>query len=284
MALITPKIDHIHTGIYYNEEDDPLSAHMFALDGEKWKKLRKKFAPTFSLAKMKFVFPTMAAMGERFRDHLLKMVQHCEELEFKELCARFTTDINGTCAFGVECNSLNDPNTEFRQYGQQIFGKPRHGPMVSAFLQGYKEIGRKLRFKVMLDDVSTFFMTVVRETVEYREANNIRQNDFMDILINMKIQEKNTHEKPITMDEIATHAFGFFFAAFETSSTALTFCLYELALNQQVQSNARQIIRTALQKYDGQFSYEMMMDMSYIDQILQGKKFVVCDFADENTN
>lgn len=50
----------------------------------------------------------------------------------------------------------------------------------------------------------------------------------------------------------------------------MTFALYELALNEEIQKKARDEIEIVLAKHDGQFSYEAMMDMHYITQILNG--------------
>lgn len=258
--------------VYYNEVDDPISASLFSIDGEKWKKLRAKLSPTFSSGRMKFMFPTIVEVGYRFRDCLLEMVQQNEQLDIKDLCARFTTDVIGTCAFGIECNSLRDPNAEFRQYGRKIAKEPRHSPFVQLFLNGFRDFGQKLHVKAIRDDISSFFMNVVRDTVEYRERNNVSRSDFMDLLI--KLKESPDKDKAITFNEIAAQSFIFFFAAFDTSSSALTFCLYELSLNLEIQAKARQVIQEAYQKHNQQFTYEMMMDMPYIDRILEGSYMI----------
>lgn len=255
--------------LYYNEKDDPLSAHMFSVEGEKWRKLRSKLTPTFTSGKMKFMFPTIVGVGERFSNCLMEISQHNDQVEIKEVLARFTTDVIGTCAFGIECNSLSDPNSEFRRYGHLAFVS-RNGAVIGACVNAYKNLARKLGMKLFHDDVTSFFMKAVHDTVEYREKNNINRNDFMDILIKLKNQETKDKEKLITMNELAAQAFLFFLAGFETSSSALTFCTYELALNPDIQSKARQIINAAFKKH-GEFTYEMMMDMPYIDYLLQGK-------------
>lgn len=207
--------------MYYNAEDDPLSANLFSLDGDEWKKLRVKLTPTFTSGKMKFMFKTLVDIGERFCDCLSELTEDHDELEMKELCARFTTDVIGTCAFGIDCNSLNDPNAEFRHYGRKIFGEPRHSVLVETLKREFKRLARKMHVKSIRDDISEFILKVVQDTVEYRERNNINRNDFMDLLIKLKNQKTTDKDKLITMQELAAQAFIFFLGGFETSSTTV---------------------------------------------------------------
>lgn len=41
--------------------------------------------------------------------------------EAKDFAARYTTDVIATCAYGVNANSLNDPISDFRRNGREIF-------------------------------------------------------------------------------------------------------------------------------------------------------------------
>lgn len=121
--------------------------------------------------------------------------------------------------------------------------------------------------KTVRDDVSAFFLKAVNDTVDHREKNNIQRNDFMDILIDLKNQKENK----LTVNEIAAQAFIFFLAGFETSATTLTYALYELALNKEIQDRARHEIRAVLKKHNGQFTYDAMMEMTFVEQIISGE-------------
>lgn len=258
-------------GVYYNEKDDPLSAHLFALKEKPWKQLRSKLTPTFTSGKMKFMFPTIIEVGNRFTDTLVNILKTSDEsVEIKDLLVRFTTDVIGTCAFGIECNSLHDPNSQFHHMGQKHFRSQRNSSLVGFFTQIYDEFARFIGVKQLHDDVSDFFMKIVLDTIRYRETNNVSRNDFMDILLKLKNQDDG--RGTLSVNEIAAQAFVFFIAGFETSSTTMNFTLYELAINQNIQDKLRSEINDAIKRHDGKLTYEAMMDIPYLDQVINGMK------------
>lgn len=266
-------------GVYYNERDDPLSAHLFSVDGARWKALRSKLTPTFTSGRMKFMFPTIVSVANEFRDCLRASIREDGNksasgiLEMKELLARFTTDVIGTCAFGIDCNSLRDPNAQFRRMGKKVFGVPRNSGLKSFFMITFKELARRMHMKSHHDDVTEFFMGIVRETIAVRESAGTRRNDFMDLLIEIKNNGSldGTAVGRITLEEIAAQAFVFFLAGFETSSTTLSYALYELALNVEIQQKARLEVETVLRKHGGELTYEAMLEMHYVDNIINGE-------------
>lgn len=258
----------VDRGEYTNEKRDPLMAHLVHLESNRWRDMRSKLSPTFTSGKMKYMFPTIVSVSERLVDCLREMVATDNEVEVRDLMARFTTDVIGSAAFGIECNSLNDPNTIFRQMGKKIFDTPKLSLFERTIVTLFMPLARLLNISMHHKDVTDFFLTLVRDTVDYREKNNINRNDFMDLLI--KLKNKEDPAERLQFIEIAPQAFSFFAAGFETSSTLMTFILYELAQqkNQHIQVKAREEVTRVLEKYNGELTYESLNDMVYIDQII----------------
>jgi len=106
-------------GGFSNPRDDPLTGHLFSLEGDEWRSMRHKLSPVFTSGKMKLMTEVIVEVGQRLGDAMDKAVKEAKvddgNVEIKDLCARFTTDVIGSCAFGLECHSLQDPNAEFRR-------------------------------------------------------------------------------------------------------------------------------------------------------------------------
>ncbi|XP_049535741.1 probable cytochrome P450 6a14 [Anopheles darlingi] len=266
---------HDH-GVFVNEKDDPLSAHLFALEGTPWRLLRQKLTPTFTTGRMKQMFGTIWEVGQHLEKFMLQNYRQ-SEVEMKDILGRFTTDVIGTCAFGIECNTLDNPDSDFRKYGNKSF---ELNPMImfKFFLaSGYPKLIRALKMKITFDDVERFFLGIVRETVEYREQNNVKRNDFMNLLLQIKNKGKldendneivGKGEVGMTNEELAAQVFVFFIAGFETSSTTQSFCLYELAKNPDIQERLREEINRAIDENGGQVNYDVVMGIQYLDQVI----------------
>lgn len=78
-------------------------------------------------------------------------------------------------------------------------------------------------------------------------------------------------QKTLTVNEIAAQTFVFFAAGFETSSTTLTFCMYELARNQDIQDQVLNEIDSVLERHGGKITYESISKMKYLDACIDGK-------------
>jgi len=59
-------------------------------------------------------------------------------------------------------------------------------------------------------------------------------------------------------------------AGFETSSSTMSYCLYELAQNQGIQDRLRSEIQTVLEEHEGQLTYESVKAMRYLNQVISG--------------
>lgn len=77
--------------------------------------------------------------------------------------------------------------------------------------------------------------------------------------------------------DIAAQALIFFFAGFDSVTSAMAFVAYELAVNPEIQKKLRVEIEETNSECDGKLTYEALMRMKYMDMVVSGKKFTRVD-------
>nr|ARN17937.1 cytochrome P450-14 [Cephus cinctus] len=256
-------------GIHYNTKVDPLSENLFMLKETKWRPLRRKLTPVFTSGKLKQMFYLLLECGDVFEKYLDHLSEKNEPIECRDITAKFTTEVIGTCAFGLKTDAIADDNSEFRKMGIRVFSTSFMKTLQFILRQSmpwlYNILGKCMADWVVID----FFTKSIKDTIEHRKQNNIVRHDFIDLLIDMKEHSDNMSDVDVTDNLIAAQAFIFFVAGFETSSTTMSNALYELALNQDIQDKLRQEIKEEIMKNNGELTYEAVKDMKYLHMVFQ---------------
>lgn len=74
---------------------------------------------------------------------------------------------------------------------------------------------------------------------------------------------------------IAAQSFVFLTAGSESISSTASFVLYSLAQNPKIQEKAHNEIDSVLSNYNNEWSYQAVKEMTYLEQIVQGKNLKI---------
>ncbi|KAG5863635.1 hypothetical protein JTB14_017880 [Gonioctena quinquepunctata] len=263
-------------GTYLNERTDPLSAHLVNFEGAKWKRIRNKLSPTFTSGKIKMMFQTMLNCTNILEENLEKS-DKMNPVDIKDIMARFTTDMIGSCAFGLEINSMRDKDSDFVKYGKRVFDMSLFDAMkqLAGLFIPHSILGL-FNYSMFNRESINFFHDIVKDIVEYREKNNFHRKDFLQLMIELKdrrtvdesADERDTESEGLSMNEIAAQSFIFFLGGYETASTTISFASYELAMSPDIQKKVRNEIHEVLRKYNNEITYEGVMEMHYLEKVI----------------
>lgn len=131
--------------------------------------------------------------------------------------------------------------------------------------------------------VQDFMTSVAKENLELREGNNVIRKDFFQLLMQLRnkgsITQNDDDEwktefecvkndgsgKFLSLNEMTAQSFIFFAGGFETTSTTMSFCLYELAKATEIQKKIHDEIDQVLAKFNGELSYDSVSEMKYLE-------------------
>uniref|UniRef100_A0A2A4J3L1 unspecific monooxygenase n=1 Tax=Heliothis virescens TaxID=7102 RepID=A0A2A4J3L1_HELVI len=229
---------------------------------------------------MKNMFHLIEKCSRVFEKALDKEIQKCDDIEVRVLMAGFTMDCIGSCAFGVDTNVMEKKeNNIFRKMADDLFD-------VQSF-RAFKGVARGiwpalfygLGFRAFPGQIENFFNNFMKGIFKGRQYTPAKRNDFVDLLLKLTNNKTMTGDSLVNMksdadkkvvlevdDELLVAQCVLFFAAgFETSSTAVSYTLYELAKNPEAQERALEEVDDYLRRHDNTLKYECVADTPYLE-------------------
>ncbi|CAK1553417.1 unnamed protein product [Leptosia nina] len=278
-SILNVEFSHFYLrGMGRDPEKEPLLSNLFHIDGDKWKFLRQRLTPVFTTAKLRAMFPLIIKCAEKLQVAGEHITSKGGDFDCRDFMARFSTDFIGACGFGIEMNSINDEHSAFRELGRKSLSFPLRHIILLGIWELFPEVRNSIR--VSSTEVEKAVSDLVESIFRQRNYKPCGRNDFVDFLLELaqkgkmeseSIENSDSEGNPIrvefelkTMDLIA-QVFVFFVAGFETSSSATSFTLHQLAFNPDIQTEIQNEIDQVLAKYDNKLCYDAISELSHLE-------------------
>ncbi|VVC31925.1 Hypothetical protein CINCED_3A000677 [Cinara cedri] len=262
-------------GLEFDPSINLLARSLFFANGQKWKVMRQKLSPGFTSGKLKCTNDQIKECSDQliqFVDE--KLSKQSDGFDVKEIFGKFTTDVIGTCAFGLKLDTITDSDSNFRKYLNEIFGNNFKQTCIMMLGMVFPKVVKFFKLRSFPLEASNFFYSVFTDVIDYRTKNSVVRNDLAQTLMEARKElvlngDNATGDEKFTDLDIISNAILLFTAGAETVSVTAAFCLYELALNRDIQNKLRDEINSKNEKYGGQFTNEFLMDLHYADMVLE---------------
>lgn len=272
-------------GVEFSKEG--LGKNLFHADGDTWRVLRNRFSPIFTNQKLKNMIYLINDRGDRFIDYVQEITAKTPEQHIYSLVRKYTISTISACAFGLDIDTFQEEMEDFNKLDRLIFSV-NYGFEFDLLFPG---ILKKLNLSLFPSFVTVFFKDLVKKVIVERNGKPTNRRDFMDLILEMRnkqelklikrFDEEKDMSLEITDSIIEAQAFLFYAAGYETSASTLTFLLYQLALEPEIQEKLRAEIDEYLKQNNNQILLETLLkDLPYLEQVFNEtlRMYPIVDF------
>ncbi|XMA14446.1 hypothetical protein WAI453_007237 [Rhynchosporium graminicola] len=258
------KPSHLATGL-----GRLLGIGVLLAEGEEHKRQRKNLMPAFAYRHVKNLVPVF---WDKSREAVLAMTEHINAggiphselpaqhqksdadkgdavLEVGDWASRATLDIIGLAGMGKDFNAIKDPNTELNRTYRTVFkpsGQAAVLGLLNIFLPLWFVRNIPMKRNGEIEGAAAVMRAFCRDLIRSKKEKLV-EGSLTDVDILRVAIESGGFSEENLIDQLMT----FLAAGHETTATAMTWAIYMLCLNPDIQTRLRAEIREKLPSVNG---------------------------------
>uniref|UniRef100_A0A8C6XFV1 unspecific monooxygenase n=1 Tax=Naja naja TaxID=35670 RepID=A0A8C6XFV1_NAJNA len=237
-----------------------LNTSIVTAEDEQWKRIRTVLSPTFTSGKLKEMLPIIQNYVKNLSVLLQKKADRDELVDVKEILGAYSMDVITSTSFGINTDSINNPKDPFVQQVKKLMTSSLLSPLfiLSYVAPWLKPLLEKMNLSIFSNESMEFFARSITKLKEKRAQGAEKwPPTFLSSLLHVGL----------TDSEILSQAIIFIFAGYETVSSALSYLMYELAIQPDIQQKLQEEIEEVLPN-KAPITYEALMQIEYLDMVL----------------
>ncbi|XP_058453665.1 cytochrome P450 4C1-like [Malaya genurostris] len=251
--------------------------------GEKWFQRRRILTPAFHF---KILEQFVAVFNKETDVMVANLRKHVDQQEFDIYSYVTLMALDSICetSMGISVNAQNDPDNDYVKNVKSmsvLFLQRIFDPLVATPILYELIHPRAYKQRRIVQELHNFTDSVIAERRKQLQPNgekrhNFNQSDenlyskqkmtFLDLLLSV-----NVDDEPLDDLEIREEVDTFMFEGHDTTTSGISFTIYELARNQHVQDRIYEEIVSILGKNyrEAELTYQVLQDFKYLEMAIK---------------
>uniref|UniRef100_A0A8C1W6R2 unspecific monooxygenase n=1 Tax=Cyprinus carpio TaxID=7962 RepID=A0A8C1W6R2_CYPCA len=248
----------------------PFSDGISVVKDERWKRIRSSLSPYFTSGRLKEIFPIAVTHADRFIKNMQKK-DHAPPVKVKEVVAPYSLDVVTSSSFSVDIDSINNADDPFATNIKKFLKFSLFSPLFLILGMSFVSFKKCLINYLFSRSSMEFFYNVLKKIKDEHNKESNGRVDFLQLMLQNQIPDstefKHYRLYHFKYHEILSQSFIFILGGYETTSTTLTFLLYNLATNPDCLEKLVEEIDTNFPP-DTPITYDALMKMDYLEMAI----------------
>ena len=251
------------------------------LRGDEWRRVRRVLTPTFSSKKLRMMSPLIQESCERLRNKMAAVSDTDSSVDVREWFGMFTMEVILATAFSRDISADNDKENPLTRASASVFqslasGSTQDTEKMLTILSHFPWsvpfltlLARRTKFAQDFDYLEETALKLIQDRRNTMATTGSTARDLLQLMLEAHDENAEINSSGyLSNDEIVAEIVTFMLAGYDTTSNALSYTAYLLALNPTIQDR---LIREINEYYDvnpDSSLYDAAESIEYVTMVL----------------